>query len=379
MKPPRTPGPEGNLPRRVPGTSRPVGAGSGPARDGAAPDGTEQAGDGRAPAASGRDAPVPRLAQVSTLGSRSGAGRGAGAAPPAPSSAVGGSAPDGDRAGDAFAGGGSTRRGPSPRVVVPLRPAARRGADTSRREGLRGALAVVGIVGLLSAGSVLLTLHLLDGDDEGTRHDGASVSVDSGGRDTDVVDGLGITPGPARSSGTAVGTTPDGSAAPTSGSPGVGTSGKASATPGEHATASAKSTGGAKTTAQAAAPGVRVYSHASQRCVDVVGGKAAQGAKLMIWDCGGTASQHWTFTGGTMRALGMCVQLAGGSTADGTDLELGACDGSPAQEFTLNQRSDLVSALADKCTDVRDNGTANGTRLQLWSCSGGDNQKWSTS
>ncbi|MFF3501511.1 ricin-type beta-trefoil lectin domain protein [Streptomyces sp. NPDC003247] len=121
-----------------------------------------------------------------------------------------------------------------------------------------------------------------------------------------------------------------------------------------------------------------MVSHASRRCIDVVGGKAAQGARLMIWDCSQSASQRWTFASdGTMRTLGMCVQLAGASTADGTDLELAACDGSPAQRFTLNIRNDLVSALADKCTDVRDNGTANGTRLQLWSCSGGSNQKWS--
>jgi hypothetical protein len=124
---------------------------------------------------------------------------------------------------------------------------------------------------------------------------------------------------------------------------------------------------------------VKVFSHASQRCIDVVGGKAVQGANLMIWDCSDSASQRWTFTGGTMRALGMCVQLAGGSTADGADLELASCNGSSAQRFVLNYRHDLVSTLADKCTDVRDNGTANGTLLQLWSCSGGVNQKWSMS
>ncbi|MGW5064223.1 ricin-type beta-trefoil lectin domain protein [Streptomyces sp. NPDC004096] len=122
-----------------------------------------------------------------------------------------------------------------------------------------------------------------------------------------------------------------------------------------------------------------MFSHASDRCIDVVGGKAVQGARLMIWDCStAAASQHWEFkTDGTMRSLGMCVQLADGSTADGTDLQLAHCDGSPAQQFTLNSSHDLVSKLADKCTDVRDHGTTNGTRLQLWSCSGSDNQKWS--
>ncbi|MET8947607.1 RICIN domain-containing protein [Streptomyces sp. NPDC004542] len=314
---------------------------------------------------------MPRLAQFSSLGSRAGAGRAAGATPTA-------AGPAEDRPGDAFARDGGTGREAAPDVVVPLRPAARRGADRYRREGFRGALAVVGIVGLLSAGGALLTLNLLDGHDDAGR-DGVSVSGDSGRHDTDVIDGLGVVPDPAQTSGTAVGKVSRGSEKPTSASPGGSASSEVSASPGAHATASAQSTTGTKPAARGPGPGVRVYSHASQRCIDVVGGKAAKGAKLMIWDCGQTASQHWTFTGGTMRTLGMCVQPAGGSTADGADLELGACNGSPAQEFTLNHRNDLVSELADKCADVRDNGTANGTRLQLWSCSGGDNQKWSTS
>ncbi|MGW3633870.1 ricin-type beta-trefoil lectin domain protein [Streptomyces sp. NPDC005122] len=122
-----------------------------------------------------------------------------------------------------------------------------------------------------------------------------------------------------------------------------------------------------------------MFSHASHRCIDVVGGKAVQGARLMIWDCKNTASQHWVFSvDGSMRTVGMCVQVTGGSTDDGTDLVLSRCDSSPAQRFTLNPRNDLVSSLADKCADVRDDGRANGTRLQLWSCGGTDNQKWST-
>jgi hypothetical protein len=85
-----------------------------------------------------------------------------------------------------------------------------------------------------------------------------------------------------------------------------------------------------------------VFSHASQRCIDVVGGEAVSGAGLMFQDCSEAASQHWTVTDGAMRALGMCVQLTGGSTADGAVLELAACNGGPAQRFVLNSSQDLV-------------------------------------
>ncbi|MGP4045966.1 ricin-type beta-trefoil lectin domain protein [Streptomyces sp. 2A115] len=350
MKPPHTPRSAGDLPKRVPGSARSVSTGSEAAQDGATSGDAKPAASGssgRPPDTAGTGASLPRLTQISSLGSRGNTGRGA-------------DAPD---------------TSPTPAAVVPLEPvAARRTGDKARREGFRGALAVVGIVGLLSVGGVLLTLGLAGGHDDDKR-DEVSAAVDSGDYGTDVVDGLGGVPAPSVSaSGTGAGKEPDGSGKPTPAPP------KSSAQREDrHATAPAKDTAGSGATAPAEAPGVNVFSHASQRCVDIVGGRAVEGAKLMIWDCSESTSQRWTFTGGTMRALGMCVQLAGGATADGADLELGSCNGSSTQRFVLNHRHDLVSTPADKCTDVRDNGTANGTRLQLWSCSGGVNQKWSTS
>ncbi|MFD7134895.1 ricin-type beta-trefoil lectin domain protein [Streptomyces sp. NPDC059894] len=302
----------------------------------------------RSPDAAGRGASVPRLSQISSLGARGTGG------------------PHRDRHPDRL------------EPPVPAAPAATPGKGAkARREGLRGALGVVCAVGLLAVGSAVLTLGLVGGDD-GDERAGSSGSVDF---DADTFDGLGEGSTPsAQTSGADAGKKPDGSEKPTaSASSTADASTSASASPGKDTTASPKAKAETKTSAAASVPGVGVYSHASRRCVDVVGGKAVQGAKLMISDCNQSASQHWTFTDGTMRSLGMCVQLAGGSTADGTDLELASCDGSPAQRFVLNVRNDLANSFSDKCGDVRDNGTANGTRLQLWSCSGGENQKWSTS
>lgn len=131
-------------------------------------------------------------------------------------------------------------------------------------------------------------------------------------------------------------------------------------------------------TASGSVSGVTVLSHASNRCIDVVGGKGKDGSPLEIWDCTGAASQKWTFAGdGTVRAFGLCMDAAGASTANGTTVQLANCNGGPAQQFRLNSEHDLVSTMAHKCVDVRDKQTANGSRLQLWSCTGTDNQKWS--
>ncbi|WP_189313098.1 RICIN domain-containing protein [Streptomyces brasiliensis] len=379
MKPPHTPRSARDLPKRVPGSARSVSSGSGPAQDGITAGDAEPTAPGngdRASDAAGRGTSLPRLAQISSLRSRGNPGRGAGASSSPANASVGGSA--GDKPRDGLTRRGETGWSPAADKVGQLEPAGRRSGDKSRREGFRGALGVVCVVGLLAAGGALLTLNLVNGHGDDQR-DGASVSVDSGGRDTDVLDGFGGVPAPSVSpSATGAGKKTDASEKPGTASPSSSASSKGSASPGNHATASAKDRTEARTTPPAAAPGVNVFSHASQRCIDIVGGQAVQGAKLMIWDCSQSVSQHWTFTGGTMRALGMCVQLAGGSTADGTDLELASCNGSSAQQFVLNSSHDLTSTLADKCTDVRDNRTANGTRLQLWSCSGGVNQKWST-
>ncbi|MFF0050742.1 ricin-type beta-trefoil lectin domain protein [Streptomyces sp. NPDC005498] len=234
----------------------------------------------------------------------------------------------------------------------------------------------MGAVGLLSAGCVLLTLVLANQDKDG-KSDRVSVPVIAETYDSGVLDELGGPPEPsasasgprrAKATGSRAKATPSASSE-------RGASGTASASPGAESAASADD----KSPTREAVAGVAVFSHASGHCIDVVGGKAAPGAKLMIWDCSGSASQHWEFTGGGMRRLDLCVQAAGGSTADGVDLELATCDGRPAQRFELNVRHDLVSRLADKCVDVRDGATDNGTRLQLWSCNGHDNQKWSAS
>ncbi|MFF3606800.1 ricin-type beta-trefoil lectin domain protein [Streptomyces sp. NPDC002463] len=240
---------------------------------------------------------------------------------------------------------------------------------------------MVGVVGLLSVGALVLTLALSGQDDEGSRG-GASVVVDSGyGPD----DATGLDEPADPSSNTSGSTKAPRPAKPTtSASPDSGPTGlvrvEPSATPGPQKTAPAANKPPSATPTPTSVPGMRVFSHASQRCVDVVGGKAAPGAALMIWDCSGSASQRWTFpSDGTMRALGLCAEVTGGSTADGADLRMASCDGGAAQRITLNVRHDLAASQANKCLDVRDNLTSNGTRLQLWSCNGHDNQKWSSS
>ncbi|GHB11297.1 hypothetical protein GCM10010330_76640 [Streptomyces tendae] len=389
MSSPHTPRPDGELPKRVRGSGKQVGAKKAtsalvPDRDETTADETRisaPAGRVRPTEEAGRDASLPRLTQFSSLSPRAAAGESRGTSTPAAGRQRSGAPGEvrGDGAGEGGPAGGSAKGG--------ITSFFRRRRDKSGREGLRGALGVVGVVGLLAAGAVVLTLALSGQDDAGKHDGGGSVVVGSGGYGPGDVEGLSRSVEPSASASAGMrdqdAKKAKGSAKPSPpASSSTGASDRASAAPGGQATTPVAD--GEEAPAEPAepksVPGVGVFSHASQRCIDIVGSSATPGAALMIQDCSGAASQHWTFpSDGTMRALGLCVQLAGGSTDDGTDLRMGTCDGSAAQRISLNFRHDVVSSLANKCADVRDEGTSNGTRIQLWSCNGHDNQKWSTS
>ena len=131
------------------------------------------------------------------------------------------------------------------------------------------------------------------------------------------------------------------------------------------------------TTPPPATGGTALRSNFSNRCIDIPGGNAVDGARLQLWDCNGSGAQKWAPNGdGTMRALGKCMDPAGGALTNGTPIQLVTCNGNPVQRFTLSGSGDLVNVSANKCVDVKDWNSANGAQLQLWDCGGTTNQKW---
>jgi beta-glucanase (GH16 family) len=113
------------------------------------------------------------------------------------------------------------------------------------------------------------------------------------------------------------------------------------------------------------------------KCVDVAGANTANGTRVQLYDCNGTAAQRWTMgTDGTVRALGKCLDVSGGGTANGTRVQLWDCNGTGAQRWQYTAGRDLVNPQANKCLDATGFSSANGTPLQIWSCTGGPNQKW---
>jgi streptogrisin C len=113
------------------------------------------------------------------------------------------------------------------------------------------------------------------------------------------------------------------------------------------------------------------------KCIDVPGGEATDGRRLVMWDCHDGANQNWTFhSDGTVRAMGMCMDVAWGSRDNGAVIQLAHCSGNPAQKFVLSAAGDLVNPQANKCVDIASFNNANGAKLVQWECTGQANQKW---
>ncbi|MEV7021292.1 ricin-type beta-trefoil lectin domain protein [Kitasatospora sp. NPDC093558] len=112
-------------------------------------------------------------------------------------------------------------------------------------------------------------------------------------------------------------------------------------------------------------------------CLDVTGGRTANGTAVETWTCNNGTGQTWTVgTDGTVRSMGACLRPAGGTTALSTQIEIWACDGSDSQQWRVGANGALVNKASGLCIDIPWGSTTQGTRVALWTCNQGPNQTW---
>jgi len=113
------------------------------------------------------------------------------------------------------------------------------------------------------------------------------------------------------------------------------------------------------------------------KCADISNAGTADGTKVQLWTCNGTAAQQWTVpTDGTVRALGKCLDVQQGGSANGTVTQLWTCNGSGAQQWVAQPDGSLRNTRSGRCLDVAGNNSADGTALHIWDCLDVGNQKW---
>ncbi|MFJ4871512.1 ThuA domain-containing protein [Streptomyces sp. NPDC088757] len=113
------------------------------------------------------------------------------------------------------------------------------------------------------------------------------------------------------------------------------------------------------------------------KCLDVDNSLTADGTKVQLWTCNGTAAQKWTVAAdGTVKALGKCLDVSGGGSADGTKVQLWTCNGTGAQKWTPQADGTVRNSQSAKCLDASGGVWNDGTAVHLWTCHTGANQKW---
>ncbi|WP_329369510.1 glycoside hydrolase family 3 C-terminal domain-containing protein [Streptomyces sp. NBC_00669] len=112
-------------------------------------------------------------------------------------------------------------------------------------------------------------------------------------------------------------------------------------------------------------------------CLDVNAANSADGTKVDVYTCNGTAAQQWTVgSDNTVRALGKCLDITSAGTANGTKVQLYTCNGTGAQVWQPQADGALLNPSSGRCLDDTDESTTPGTQVQIWDCTGAANQVW---
>ncbi len=107
-------------------------------------------------------------------------------------------------------------------------------------------------------------------------------------------------------------------------------------------------------------------------------GNTANGTRLQIYDCNGTAAQKFSVNGGgtIVGPGGKCVDVAADDTGgNGTAVQLWDCQSYAVDQHWYHNSNGSLETLG-RCLDIVGNGTANGTKVELWDCNGVGGQVW---
>jgi hypothetical protein len=121
---------------------------------------------------------------------------------------------------------------------------------------------------------------------------------------------------------------------------------------------------------------------AKGNCLDVAGGKEANGTPVQIYTCNNGAAQQWTLEGSEddlyLRNVGSmkCLDVAGNKSANGTKIQISDCYKSKGQSWKVDVRATapLKSVTTGKCLDL--SAFTKSTDARLWDCKDASSQKF---
>ncbi|WPO75170.1 ricin-type beta-trefoil lectin domain protein [Streptomyces sp. KN37] len=115
------------------------------------------------------------------------------------------------------------------------------------------------------------------------------------------------------------------------------------------------------------------------KCLDVKGGKAANGTQIQLYTCNGGVAQSWILQKDrTFRALGKCLDNHRNASTNGNKISLRDCDGGASQRWSVSAKGQIVHVASGKVLDVTGGSTADSTRIQLYTANTNKRQVWVT-
>ncbi|MFF7632051.1 GH92 family glycosyl hydrolase [Kitasatospora sp. NPDC008050] len=127
-----------------------------------------------------------------------------------------------------------------------------------------------------------------------------------------------------------------------------------------------------------AAPATGTITGLAGKCLDVDHSQSADGTKVQLWTCNGSAAQQWTTASdGSVQAFGgHCLDITQSGTAAGTKVQLWTCNGTGAQQWWPRSDGSLLNPPSGLCLDLPSSNTTDGTQPQIWPCNGSGAQRW---
>jgi len=112
------------------------------------------------------------------------------------------------------------------------------------------------------------------------------------------------------------------------------------------------------------------------KCIDDSGDASANGTKLVIGDCNGSAEQTWTIEGNeTIQINHKCMDIFRERKSNKALVELYTCSGGANQQWQAVNGT-LMNPVSGKCLDDPRFNVTDGTQLEIYTCNGGANQQW---
>ncbi|GAB3828017.1 ricin-type beta-trefoil lectin domain protein [Dactylosporangium cerinum] len=112
------------------------------------------------------------------------------------------------------------------------------------------------------------------------------------------------------------------------------------------------------------------------KCLDIDNAGTADGTKIQLWTCNGTAAQRWSRVGSTYQANGKCLDVDNAGTANGTKVQLWTCNGTGSQVWQPQANGSILNPQSGKVLDALGGASADGTQIHIWDYANVASQKW---